>query len=260
MEKKCKKCGTTQNVNFDGMCKECYEDSIVVHEKTEQIENEKKPIYKKWWLWGVIVIIVICMAGNDSNNTTNISTSANSAKTSINNVSNSASTKKEKIKVTVIDFSQMQKEEIQNWCNTNKVNCSIQESYSDTVEKGMFASQSVPANTEIYEGDKITITYSLGKEPTLGQKNALSKAKDYLKMMAFSYKGLIEQLEYEGYSTEEATYGVDNCGADWNEQASKKAKDYMDMMSFSKSGLIEQLEYEGFTKEQAQHGATSVGY
>lgn len=78
--------------------------------------------------------------------------------------------------------------------------------------------------------------------------------------MAFSYKGLVEQLEYEGYSNEEATYAVDNCGANWNEQAAKKAESYMSYMSFSRSGLIEQLEYEGFTSKQAEYGVTAVGY
>lgn len=97
-------------------------------------------------------------------------------------------------------------------------------------------------------------------EITLGMKNALGKAKLYLEVMAFSYSGLIEQLEYEGYSTFEATYGVGNCGADWNEQAVKKAETYLDVMNFSKSGLIEQLEYDGFTHEQAVYAAESVGY
>ncbi len=95
---------------------------------------------------------------------------------------------------------------------------------------------------------------------TLGEKNALSKAKSYLNYSAFSYKGLIEQLEFEGFSNQEATYGADNCGADWKEQAAKKAKSYMSYSSFSKNSLIEQLEFEGFTKEQAQYGATAVGY
>lgn len=95
---------------------------------------------------------------------------------------------------------------------------------------------------------------------TLGQKNALSMAKRYLDYTAFSYSGLIEQLEYEGYSTEEATYAVDNCGADWNEQAALKAQDYLDYASFSRSGLIDQLLFEGFTSEQAEYGVTAVGY
>lgn len=93
-----------------------------------------------------------------------------------------------------------------------------------------------------------------------GQLNALSSAHDYLDVMPFSYTGLIEQLEYEGYTTEEATYAADNCGADWNEQAALSAQSYLDTMSFSRSGLIDQLLYEGFTQEQAEYGVTSVGY
>lgn len=95
---------------------------------------------------------------------------------------------------------------------------------------------------------------------TMGQQNAVAKAKNYLKFMAFSHDGLVEQLEFEGFSADEATYGADNCGADWNEQAAQKAKNYLDMMSFSRDGLIEQLEFEGFTPEQAEYGVTAVGY
>lgn len=43
-------------------------------------------------------------------------------------------------------------------------------------------------------------------EPTFGQKNALSSAESYLAISAFSHSKLIQQLEYEGYSSEEATY------------------------------------------------------
>lgn len=95
---------------------------------------------------------------------------------------------------------------------------------------------------------------------TVGQENALRSAKNYLDYYAFSRNGLISQLEYEGFSSEDATYAVDNCGADWNEQAVKKAQDYVNMMSFSRSGLIEQLQYEGFSADQAEYGATAVGY
>lgn len=96
--------------------------------------------------------------------------------------------------------------------------------------------------------------------PTMGETNALKKAKSYIDMMAFSYNGLVEQLEYEKFTHEEAIYGADNCGADWNEQAVKKAKSYLDMMAFSKDSLIEQLEYEGFTHEQAVYGVEQNGY
>ncbi len=93
-----------------------------------------------------------------------------------------------------------------------------------------------------------------------GEKNALKSAKAYLDYTAFSYTGLIEQLEYEGYSHTEAVYGADNCGADWNEQAAKSAANYLDYTSFSRSGLIEQLEYEGFTHSQAVYGVEQNGY
>lgn len=95
---------------------------------------------------------------------------------------------------------------------------------------------------------------------SMGKKNALRSAQSYLQFSAFSYKGLIEQLEYEGYSKEDATYAVDNCGADWFAQAKKSAESYISISSFSKSGLIDQLEYEGFTHEQAVYGAEAVGY
>lgn len=92
------------------------------------------------------------------------------------------------------------------------------------------------------------------------QQNALNRAKEYLEVTAFSYSSLVEQLEFEGYSNESAVFAVDNCGADWNEQAAKKAKKYMELSSFSRQGLIEQLEFEGFTNEQAEFGASAVGY
>lgn len=97
-------------------------------------------------------------------------------------------------------------------------------------------------------------------ELTLSQTNALRQAANYLDYMSFSYSGLIDQLEYEGYSTEDATFAVDHCGADWNEQAALKAQDYLDFMSFSRSGLIDQLMYEGFSREQAEYGVSAVGY
>ncbi|MBP3637441.1 MAG: Ltp family lipoprotein [Clostridia bacterium] len=92
---------------------------------------------------------------------------------------------------------------------------------------------------------------------TIGQKNALRKAIDYLDYTAFSRSGLIDQLKFEGFTDSEATYGVDHCGADWNEQAILKARDYLDYTSFSRQGLIDQLEFEGFSNAQAVYGVDS---
>ena len=93
---------------------------------------------------------------------------------------------------------------------------------------------------------------------TTGDKNALSKAKSYLELMYFSRNGLKEQLMFEGYTEKEATYAVDNCLANWKEQAAGKAKSYLESQSFSRSGLIEQLMFEGFTKSEAEYGVSQV--
>ena len=80
-----------------------------------------------------------------------------------------------------------------------------------------------------------------------------------LNYSSFSRKGLIGQLEYEGFTNYQAVYGVDSLNVDWNEQAVKKARSYLDFMSFSRKELISQLEYEGFTHEQAGYGVNQVG-
>lgn len=95
---------------------------------------------------------------------------------------------------------------------------------------------------------------------TLGQSNAVAKAESYLDFSAFSRKGLIEQLEFEGFDTADAEYAVDKVDPDWNEQAALKAKSYLEFSSFSRSGLIDQLKFEGFSDEEAEFGATAVGY
>jgi colicin import membrane protein len=94
---------------------------------------------------------------------------------------------------------------------------------------------------------------------TVSQENARESAEDYLDMTAFSRSGLIEQLEFEGYSTKDATYGVDSLNADWKAQAAESAQAYLDMTSFSRDGLIEQLVFEGYTREQAEHGVSKTG-
>jgi hypothetical protein len=164
-----------------------------------------------------------------------------------------------KNEVNVIDFSNMAINEITAWCETNKVECYTKDEYSDGIAKGSFVSQSVSNGDKIYEGEDVTIIYSLGKEPSLSQKNALKSALSYLNFSAFSYTGLIKQLEYEKYPHEDAVYAVDNCGADWNEQAYKSGQSYLNYSSFSRQGLINQLKYEGFTQTQAEYAVNKIG-
>lgn len=95
---------------------------------------------------------------------------------------------------------------------------------------------------------------------TIGQSNAVSKAKSYLDYTSFSRTGLIQQLEFEGFSVADATFAVDHVSPDWNAQAAAKAADYLDYTSFSRQGLIDQLVFEGFSLTEAEFGVAAVGY
>jgi hypothetical protein len=94
---------------------------------------------------------------------------------------------------------------------------------------------------------------------TVSQRNARLKAASYLELIAFSRSGLIEQLEFEGFSNADATYGTDAQKANWMTQAARKARSYLDTMPFSRAGLITQLEFEGFTSAEAAYGVSQVG-
>lgn len=208
-------------------------------------EKTKKPIYKKWWFWLIIVIVVIGIGSGGTSNNTNTSTSTSSYQ------------KDSAVEVTVVDFSTMTRDEVQIWFDNNKINGSISDEYSDTVAKGNFVSQSITANTVVHQGDKMTVTYSLGKEPSTEEKNALKKAETYSEMMHMSKQGIYNQLtsSVEGFTKEAAQYAIDNIDADWKANALEKAKTYQQTMSMSKQGVYNQLtsSVEGFTKEEAQY-------
>ena len=123
----------------------------------------------------------------------------------------------------------------------------------------------ITAKVSTYEfSQSVTVTVPTSPTPstgsmTLGQKNALAKAKSYLSHSAFSHDRLIEQLEYEKFSTADATFAADNCGANWFEQALKKANSYLSHSAFSYKRLLEQLEYEKFTTPQATYAVNNCG-
>lgn len=107
--------------------------------------------------------------------------------------------------------------------------------------------------TAIITTEKTTVSAE-----SFGEINAKKKAKDYIDLMAFSYNGLVKQLEFENFTHEEAVYGADNCGADWKEEAVEKAKNYLDMYGMSRQGLKDQLLFEEFTDEEAEYALTVV--
>lgn len=212
--------------------------------------KNKKPFYKTAWFWIIAILITIIFATsfNDKN-------------------SSNAENKYEKnngVKVTVVDFSSMMGTEISTWCDNNKINCSIETEYSDTILENDFVSQSVLADAIISEGEKITIVFSLGKEPPTEYKNALKKALSYSDTMSMSKQGIYDQLvsEYgENFEADAAQYAIDHVEANWNANALVKAESYANTMNMSKQSIYDQLisEYgEKFTKEQAQYAVDNV--
>ena len=168
------------------------------------------------------------------------------------------------VKVELADFSTMTNEAANNWCSTNKINCSLKEEYSDTVQKDKLINQSIGAGTNIVEGSKVTLTYSLGKKPSIECMNALIKAEVYSKEMYMSKKAIYEQLisEYgEGFSKDAAQYAIDNLKADYNKNALEKAKVYLNEMHMSKNAIYEQLtsKYgEKFTTSEAKYAVDNL--
>lgn len=209
------------------------------------MEKVKKPIYKKWWFWVLIVVFLIIVIGASNGNS--------------NNTISTSSKMENKPEVIVVNFEEMSKELINDWFKTNNIKGKILEEYSDTIPKGNIISQSANPNDIIHQGDKVTVTYSLGKEPTKEEKNALKKAESYSKIMHMSKKGIYNQLisKYgENFTAEAAQYAIDNIEADWKENALEKAKSYQSTMNMSKQKIYSQLisEYgEKFTKEEAQY-------
>ncbi|MCR4278968.1 MAG: Ltp family lipoprotein [bacterium] len=127
------------------------------------------------------------------------------------------------------------------------------------VEKTETAPTPAKTETKTTPAPTSTPTPAPTSSETVSQKNAVAKAKSYLNYTAFSYGGLVAQLEYDQFSHADAVYGADNSSANWNEQAAKKAKAYMEYSAFSRGSLIDQLKYDQFTQAQAEYGANAVG-
>lgn len=134
-------------------------------------------------------------------------------------------------------------------------------------------------NTPVVENIEVTTQEETNPEEanandepdmTMGQKQAIKSAENYLSFTAFSKKGLIKQLSSEygdGFDEEDATFAVEyleqNGMVDWKEQAVKSAENYLSFTSFSRDGLIEQLTSDvgdQYTVEEAEYAVNAVGY
>lgn len=249
----CNKCGK-EIPNDSRVCKFCgsainQQQTVDYNVDTTNTVKIKKKLYQQWWFWLIIVFLFIGVVAVTTEETgENIATVGNT---------NTTTPREELPEVLVIDFTEMPKDVVEAWFKTSNIDGSITEEYSNTVKKGSIIKQSIEPKTIIHEGDKVVVTYSLGREPTTEEKNALRKAESYSSTMHMSKKGIYNQLtsQFEGFSKSTAQYAIDNIEANWNENALEKAKSYQTTMNMSKKAIYNQLisTFEGFTKSEAQY-------
>ena len=89
-------------------------------------------------------------------------------------------------------------------------------------------------------------------------ENAIESAEAYNKVFAYSKKGLIENLKYDGFSEDIAECAVKSINANWKENCVRSAYSYLDLFSSSKKELIHQLDYDGFTPEEIDYAMNEI--
>lgn len=194
-------------------------------------QQNGKPVTKRWWFWGLIVLFLIMFVGGVN--------SCASHGTGSTKATGTASTAQ-----TTSDGS-----------STVSTGAGSSATSSDT-------SSSAPTATT-GTGTPST-TASPATSVPAEYKSALAKAQRYSDIMYMSKQKLYDQLtsEYgEKFSAEAAQYAIDNVRADWNANALKKAKQYEKEMSMSPSAIYDQLtsEYgEQFTAAEAQYAVDKL--
>lgn len=75
--------------------------------------------------------------------------------------------KKEDLSKKMLDLSSLNRDEIISYATSNNLELEIVEEYHQTVSKGDFVSQSILPGEELEEQKKLTVVFSLGKDPAL---------------------------------------------------------------------------------------------
>ena len=96
---------------------------------------------------------------------------------------------------------------------------------------------------------------------TADQKNAVKKARSYVKSVGTAKSKLVGQLtQFDKFSEADAEYAVNQLtDIDWNKVALKKAESYVKSVGIAKSKLADQLtQFDGFTQEEADYAVANI--
>ena len=70
---------------------------------------------------------------------------------------------------------------------------------------------------------------------------------------------MVHMLERDDkFTPDEALYGANNCGANWDEQAVRCAEKYAEKVGYDFDKLVFQIEWFNYTHDQAVQAATKV--
>lgn len=93
--------------------------------------------------------------------------------------------------------------------------------------------------------------------------SAVESARSYLDSSHFSRQSLIDQLEFEGFTSSDAALAADSLAPDWFAEAAEGAQSWIESEYFegTRQDILEILiSIHYFLQEQAEYGATAVGY
>lgn len=92
------------------------------------------------------------------------------------------------------------------------------------------------------------------------EEKALDMAKWYLAdskgTVFFSYGGMVDLIELNGFSHEAAVYAADNCGADWYEMVWGELNAFWSPEGFDPQDAISNLQLRGFSYEETIYAVT----
>jgi len=246
----------------------------------------KSYILKQPWLWVIIllvIIIIILMIFIFNNKLINKQSVIEKSNNQLENI-NISTNKKEDVSLESIDSDQpIEQEDVKevipqtvslSACNSsNYSNWSACQS-SGTQTRTRLSTSNCIGDLSLTQSCTYTISspnsnpvpsvpiQTATPTPTTisWKEKAVIKAKSYLEGSAgYSRDKLITKLtDYDLFLYSDAVYGVDNSGANWNEQAAKEAKEYLDMQPFTRKSLTAQLLWEKFTQQQAEYGVNAV--
>lgn len=195
----------------------------------------KKPIYKKWWFWLVLILVIgwIGSLGDDKESTT-LADPEPSAQAE-----------------TVIT-----KETEKPIATPNEEDKKIKEA-AEKADAEKKAKEEAVAKAEAEAKAK---EESVPRE----HKSALKQAESYAETLNMSKAGIYDQLTSEygaNFPPEAAQYAIDNIVVDWKENALKSAQSYAETLDMSDSAIYDQLisDYGAqFTAEEAQYAIDNL--